>query len=426
MAFWKKILPKSEFFKNVLKLFSSTVVAGLIQAGALTIITRLYSKADIGNYQLLLSIILIFGLIASLKYEQAIVLPKKEEDQDNLIVVSMLVLIGMSLFFLALFGLFDEPLLNLLDAGSISEYAVFIPIGIFLIGLLQVCRFILIRKKLFGDLAKNKVYQTTANQGLAIGWGAVSPSFIGLYAGYIFGILAPVGIVLSKKLFTLKYFTLSAARRLMNQYKKFPLFNTASIFLNNFSLQLPVFMFSNFFDADILGLYAIANQATVMPINLIGASVAQVYYKEASERFNDGASALMNIYLQTVKKLTLIGLLPLAAIVTLAPYLAGIIFGEEWAVAGIYMQIISIGIYFRFINSPIATTFSIINRHEIALVLIAASVIIRYAAMYIFRENPISMLWALSIATAVFYAAYNLMVYWFIRKAIQAEANNGL
>ena len=67
MAFWKKILPKSEFFKNVLKLFSSTVVAGLIQAGALTIITRLYSKADIGNYQLLLSIILIFGLIASLK-----------------------------------------------------------------------------------------------------------------------------------------------------------------------------------------------------------------------------------------------------------------------------------------------------------------------------------------------------------------------
>ena len=85
------------------------------------------------------------------------------------------------------------------------------------------------------------------------------------------------------------------------------------------------------------------------------------------------------------------------------------------------MQILSLGIYFRLINSPIASALSIINRQEAGLVLIILSLALRFGAMYVFSDTPEQMLWALSISTALFYGFYNYSVYYYIRSAIRAH-----
>lgn len=435
MKFLKKFWPESEFLRNVLKLFSSTVAAGIINAIALWGIQQLYPPGVYGDFQLILSVVIILGMIASLKYELAIVLPEEAADKDNLVVISFLLLFLFTAFSAIIIAIFGEqalgwitPSRNAADYQHLKAYLFLIPLGVFFTGLLQVCRYILIRHKAFGELAKNKVYQVSAQHSVALGWGFYRTSFEGIFSGYIVGTMITAWLVLKKRFFTLQHFSKANIRKLLRIYKKFPIYNTPSVFLNNFSMYLPIFMVSSFFDKTLLGIYAIANQYAVMPINLVGTSVSQVYYQAAAELYNKDAKSLMGIYLQTIKKVALIGLAPILAIAIFAPGLSKIFFTAEWADVGIYMQILSLGIYFRFLNIPIGTTFSIINKQEIALYLIIFSLTIRYGAMYLFRHDIIEMLWGLSISTAIFYASYNFMVYWYIRKAVrmqeQAEAGN--
>ena len=213
---------------------------------------------------------------------------------------------------------------------------------------------------------------------------------------------------------------------LLKRYAKFPAYNAPGAFLNNLSLELPVFLFATWFDSTVIGYYMVANQAVILPLNLIGTSVQQVYYQAASEAYAVDPQRLLGIYIRTVRKLALVGIIPLAGIAGLSPFLAGPIFGEALAPAGIYMAILTLGMFFRFLNSPIAATFAIVDRQEVGLALIAASIVVRFLAIWFFRDDIIHALWALSGATALFYAAYNVAIYRIIRQTIRrAEADGG-
>lgn len=411
-----KIFGQSEFVQNVLKLFSSTVAANAIRAGALVIITRLYTGNDIGEFQTFFSISLIIGIVASLKYELAIVLPKEDSDADHLVVLSFLTLLIITCLSAVGIFFFQDAILGLLNAMPLKQYSFLLVPAIFLLGMLQVCRFILIRYKRFNDLALNKLYQSALHQGVTLFWGAIAPSFVGLFYGYIAGMCIPIWLVLRRRLFAVRHIRWSRMKELMVRYKKFPLINTGSVFLNNFSLELPVFMFAAYFDPTVVGIYAIANQSMVMPVNLIGTSVQQVYFQAASEAYNEHPGNILPVYLSTLKRLFLLGGGLIGIIALFAPILAGKIFGEAFAESGLYMAIIAPAIFFRFLSSPIGATYSVINRQEVQVALIGASVILRFGAMYVFRENVFHMLWALSISTAVFYAVYNYWLYRLLKK----------
>lgn len=406
--------PTADFYQNVLKLLSSTVVAGLINSLGLLVMSRLYSPHDYGSFQVLLSIILLFGMVASLKYELASVLPEDRVDGNTLLVISFALTFLTFILFGLLFLILGGAILALLDAAFLESYVFLIPIGILAIGILQVARYVLILNKDFGRLARNKIYQALTQQSGAIVWGFFRASFIGLFVTYLAGVCLSVYLVMVKYVRVIQDYDLSRVRILLVRYKKFPMINTITVFANNFSIYMPVFLFSAFYDATTLGLYTMAHQYTVIPINLVSTSVSDVYYRTAAEYRNKGPAELKRVYLHTVGQMAVIGFIPLLAIYFLAPTVARLILDESWAQVGVYMQILSIGIYFRFVNIPIGSTFSIINRQEMALLLVLFSVVLRFSAMYAFREDLISMLWALSLSTAVFYAVYSLTVYLFL------------
>ena len=71
-----------------------------------------------------------------------------------------------------------------------------------------------------------------------------------------------------------------------------------------------------------------------------------------------------------------------------------------------------------------STTFSVINRQEVGLVLTLLSLVVRFAAMYVYRESPYGLLIALSVASALFYLFYNVSIYYFI-KSLRYELLEG-
>lgn len=411
----------SDFTKNVAKVFSGSAIATVISIVTLPIITRLFTPDDYGLYQLLLSFIAIFISISSLKYEMAIVLPTKKDVSKRVFQLSLIILLLTTFLFSILLYFAGGLIFDLLNAERLQPYVIYIALGIFLGGLIEVLKYALISEKKFAQMASFRVAQASATQATAIGFGYLAPSFIGLFISHISGNLLHVILFLSKNKLPFKLHSYFKLKEVASEYIKFPTFNASSVFINNLAIQLPVFMFSIYFTPEIIGLYNVAYKCVNLPMNFLSSAVSQVYFSKAASAYQRSATELMKTYKTLLLKLSLFGLLPLVVVLFFAPFLTNLIFEDQWSEAGFYMQIIIFWVYFQFINASVGITLSVIKRQEYGLILISISLITRLLAMYFFRDSPEEMLITLTVTVSLFYILYNFMIYQLIKKEITLE-----
>jgi lipopolysaccharide exporter len=405
----------SEFGANVVTLVSGTALAHLATFIATPFLTRMFSMQSLGDLQIFISTVMTFGVVASLKFEMAIVLPKQDDEADKIAVLSLVSLVLFSSSFTAVLVFAGDAILHFFKAESLHPYLYFIALGVFLFGLWQALQYILVRRKKFGVLARNKIAQVVVTNILAVGLGLFWQKTIVLLIAQLLGY--GVAAVLILRHWPPRTCTgLKELARLAWRYKKFPTVNTAMVFLNTLSLQLPVFVLSRYFGTEVVALYSMANRIVNIPLFMVGRSVQQVYFQSASEAMHKGRDALLVVYKSTVKKLALFAIAPLGILLVFGPQIAKIYFGAAYAEAGVYMQIVTFWMFFQFINSPISATFTIIDKQQIGFYLVLLSLILRLAAMMVFSHSAREMLIALSIAAGLFYFAYNISIYYFIKR----------
>lgn len=406
---------KSEFGKNVVKLVSGTAIAHVATFIATPFLTRLFSMQSLGDLQVFISTVMTFGVVASLKYEMAIVLPMEDEEGEKIAVLSLLALLLFTLIFTTILALAGDSILRYFNADSLQPYLYFIALGVFLFGLWQALQYILVRGKLFGVLARNKVAQIVATNILAVGLGLFWQHTVVLLVAQVAGYGIAAMIILRHSSIRFRFAT-KELLHLAWRYKKFPTVNTAMVFLNTLSLQLPVFMLSRYFGTEVVALYSMASRIVNIPLFMVGRSVQQVYFQSASEAMHKGREALLAVYKSTVKKLALFAMAPLGALLLFGPHIARIYFGPAYMEAGVYMQIVTFWMFFQFINSPISATFTIIDKQQVGFYLILLSLVLRLGAMMLFSDTARMMLLALSISAGMFYLSYNIAIYYFIKK----------
>ena len=88
---------KSEFTKNVLTLMTGTSIAQAIPIAITPILTRIYSPNEFGLFALYMSIVSVVVIMATGRYELAIVLPKNNEDAANIVALSLVITLFISL-----------------------------------------------------------------------------------------------------------------------------------------------------------------------------------------------------------------------------------------------------------------------------------------------------------------------------------------
>lgn len=405
---------QSDFMRNVFKLFSGTALGHVATFIATPILTRLFLKESLGDWQIFISTITTFGVVASLKYEISIVLPKDDRQANDLALLSLLALFLFSIVFSIILVLFGSQILNWMNAESLHPYLHYLALGVFLFGLWQAVQYVLVRSKKFGVLAANKVLQVALTQILAVLFGVFWTSSQALLIAQILGYLFASVIILRMHLIMF-HTNFATLWRLAREYKKFPTVNTSMVFLNTLSLQLPVFMLSRYFGPEIVALYSMADRMINIPLFMIGRSVQQVYFQSASEAMHESKEKLLDVYKSTIQKLALFVLLPLLVILFLGPQLASLYFGSDYTETGVYMQIMAFMMFFRFVSSPISSTFSIINRQEVGFVLIAVSLILRFVVMMLFHDSPRILILGYSMTAGLFYLFFTIAIYYFIK-----------
>lgn len=365
-------LPPGSFLRNVVTLMTGTTFAQALLILIAPILTRLYSPKDFGVLALYTSVLGILAVIACFRYEYAIVLPEKDEDAANLLVLSILICLGLSIIVFVLVALFKNKFATLLGAPELAFWLWFMPLSLLIAGLFQAFNYWSTRRKQFKRLAVRQITQSSVTAVTQISAGVTTSGAGGLIGGQIAGQAVATGRLAGQiwkdegKQLT-SYISKKELKRMLFRYKDFPLYSSWSGILNTASIMMPALLLGYFFTPVVVGFYALGHRVLNTPMSVIGGAVAQVFFPRATEARRIGE--LDRITFDIFKQLLSIGLVPILLITIVAPELFAIVFGAEWYAAGEYVRWMGLWLLFVFISSPLSLLYAVQERQRAGLVM---------------------------------------------------------
>ena len=376
----------TDFYNNVFKLLTSISIAQLIPIIITPILTQYFTPEDFGVYGLYVSICSIFGIVASGKYDVAIMLPQKKEDSINILFLSFLITFLFSTFCFSILNIFDDVFFKLTNSKFLKEYYFIIPISIFLISMNQ---------SLIVWFNRNKKYNTIANQNLLkSGSNSGSSLILGIQSIHVGLIISHLISLIIISFWNIVHFIQECNKYSINQklirrnflkYIDFLKFSTVSNLFNSFSNIGMTALIVIFFGPKIAGLYFLAEKLIAIPISFITSSVSQVYFQQASKLFHSNKKELIKLTNQIQKNVFFV-LFPFLLICSVFGENIFSLFGDEWTEAGVIVKYFAVFILFKNIYSPISHIGDILNKQKVLLVFNVSLFIFQLSAFYFLKE----------------------------------------
>ncbi len=206
-----------------------------------------------------------------------------------------------------------------------------------------------------------------------------------VFGQFVSTITIMIGIIKSDLYYLKNVFSISNIKKVIFEYIKFPLVSIWGILLYNVSIQLPPILLSFYFNSKIVGYFAFSYRLLSLPMSLIGSSISQVFFQRSSQAYHEGK--LTEVTQECYTNLFLLGLFPYSLLAFTAPELFKIVFGEQWANAGIYSQTLAIWMFVEFTCAPITTLVETLNKQETGIFYTVMLVILRAVALVVGGTN---------------------------------------
>lgn len=366
----KKLLPKSNYAKNILTLMSGTGLAQAIPIAISPILTRIYSPEEFGIFAMYLAITAILSVLITGRYELAIMLPKKDEDAANILGLSVFLSFFVSLLLLVMVFIFGKQISELINMPEIKPWLYWIPASTLLTGIYQSLNYWSNRRAHYSRLAISRVFQSGGTAGGQLGAAIKTSTSAGLIGGQIFGLLTST-VVLAKLIATddkklIRKINKEDALEQCKRYINFPRYLIIAHVFNTASSQMAVMLLNTLFSSVVGGLYMLTQRVLGAPVTLVASALGDVFRQEASHSFAHTGQC-KEIYLSTFKNLLIIATPVFLVFYFIAPELFTIIFGEKWREAGEYAQILTPMFYLRFVTSPLSSMFMIAEKQRLDL-----------------------------------------------------------
>jgi O-antigen/teichoic acid export membrane protein len=412
------LLPKGAFARGVSVLVGGTAAAQILLILAAPLLTRLYTPEDFGLLAVYSSLLALIGVIASLRYEQAIPLPEDDVEAANVTILSLLctvtnaALVAVSIYFLG------ATIARALGVDGLAKYLWLLPVGIVLSGAYTVFNYWAIRKKQFAIIAETNIRQALST--IVIQIAAYKIGGLALLLGQVTG--QSVGTrSLAKSALSMQAFrqiSWGGMRHALVRYQHFPIYGSWAGLVNTAGHQLPLIMFAAFFGAAAAGAYALANRVLLLPANMIGSAIGNVFLSHAPSAKREGN--LKEHFVKLQDRLIQVGLPPAVFLIVIAPQLFDIFFGREWRIAGEFAQFLVFGVFFAFVVSPLSTIFAVLEKQRLGLYLQLFLFGARLSAIFVgvWLSDLMIGVMCFSIGSVIGYLAYVV--------ALSSLTNSGL
>ncbi|RLA82186.1 MAG: translocase [Epsilonproteobacteria bacterium] len=412
---FSKLKPKSEFSKNVLTLMTGTTIAQAVPIAISPILTRIYTPEDFGIFALFIAIVGFFSVIASARYEQAILIPIQDKDAINIFALGFIIIFMISILLIFIVVMFNDTFTMLLNNEAISVWLYFIPVTVLFVGVFNLLIFLNNRKKEYKDIAKATMLKSIVLVVVQLSVGFFKSGADGLISGQIISQIF-ANIKLMKNIFNNKLLLSNINKIkilvLAKKYKNFPKFQAPHAMLNALSSNLPIYFFTPFFGLAVVGLYSLSTRIVFTPLMILSGASAKVYNQQLTLFHNqkkDTYTFTINLLKTLFKKI----FIPFILFIYFAPTIFGTVFGEDWREAGVYTQILSPWLFMVFFVSLISFIPNILNLQKKALIIEIIYTISRLIALMIgiyFKSIYI----AISLFSIVGFLALSYNISWML------------
>mgnify|MGYP000625068917 CR=1 FL=1 len=376
-----KNLLKSEFSKNVFTLLTGSTIAQIIPFLLMPVISRLFSPEEFGLFAFYFSLISFFVVIATGRYELAILMPKKDSEGMNLVALSFGILISLCLVLLLIITTFHSQIAQVMNKPELNDWLLYLPLCVFLASSYEILTYWSNRKKRFGKTSRSVIMQASSRSGLLLYFGLIRNQFTGGFqnlvefikslfsknysvpkgatsfgvGGFIVGYMAGFGVsflFLLANLLThdrelLKEIKKKKMAELAKKYDKFPKINSLHAMTDEFKSSGVVFIISYAFSDIVLGFYNMTYRILRAPLGIIGKSFGQVFLQQSATMYANNQN-FVPLISKIVKRLAIIASPIFVIILLFGPQLFGFVLGDEWRISGEYAQYLTPWLFVMF------------------------------------------------------------------------------
>lgn len=369
----KAITRRTDVFKGMVTLAKGAVFARFLGLISIPILTRIYSPDDFGILAMYSALVAILAPILTMRYVQAIPLPKTDIIAINLFVVCLVLIFFGVLFTTFTLGLFGSTVLGWFNMQALVPWWPLIVLGVAGTALYELFSLWATRKKQYRVLATTQVTQSLLGNTAKVIFGLLGAGYIGLLVGQFIAQSGGIGSFYKQSYRDFKRLSLRVTKGrkkfVAKYYSDFPIYRLPSTFLMVVCLQAPVLMVASLYNAEVTGQLGLAVMAISLPVTLISTAVSKAYYAEISSLGKNNIQKIQQLTFRVQKRLFVIGL-PVTLISMLAVVPAfGLVFGEAWATAGWYAMLLMPYMLFKFTSSPLEQVLNIISRQQVFLVI---------------------------------------------------------
>lgn len=416
---------KKVYLKSIFTLLLGVGGAQLLALLFMPILTRCYTKNEFGLFASYQAIVHIIFTAASLRYDQAVVLPKSENAAEALYKFARtLIFLLATLLSLLLF----LPLAYFEKYRGIEWYIMVGSIGL---SCYTLAHYWYIRTEEFKKLSAAKFtqvllvflfqlacYTIFRSKGLILG------SVLGVWMSYL--IMEKYRIIRSE---TKKSATWKLQKKVALHYIDFPRYLCFSDLLSSFSERLPVLLLVSYASLAQIGTYDLANRIILVPISLIGLSLGSVALSKMAQKKNLRECFFL-WYLKNLLGLLGIGVTIAATIIVFGKVACVWIFGNEWEKAG-DLLIVMIPLFIAMVpNSLVSAAVRVFEKQKYMLIYTLITTLFKAGALLLMIhlqwEFINIILWYSILAGSVFFinCLYFLKLIYRYDRNLTASNNN--
>ena len=391
---------------------ASPIITQILGFRIIPIVTRYYLPEHFGEASVFGAILMPFAIFANLGYGSAIVSADSEKDASNLLSLNLITTLFISIISVLILTFVNYIYPDIENLNILNKYFWFFPISIMIHGFYISFRSINIRLSRFSYLSVSQIGRFISENTIklvAAFSGHASAFFIVI--SELSGGLSSVSLLninLWKKIKNIikRDVNLKSIKKIAFKYIKFPKYILLNDFISRIAEQLPIYILTIYFTSTIIGFYAIGLRLLTMPLNLFGGAIGDVFFQKASENKNNISHILEKIF-------NYLMLFSFSIFLFLGIFGDDIFFlflGENWIEAGVYAQILSIFLFFKFITLPSSYLMIIYEKQEFSLYFNLATITLSIISLVIggILENIYLGLFLFSIVNSLVYLIYGI------------------
>ena len=360
-----KNISQSTALRNISRLGFGSILAQAIVTGSIPILTRLYSPDALGVASLVTSAYAFLVPLMTLKYDQAVLIPKSKNKAKALGAVVMIIATINSLLVSLLIVIY---LYNFPSKFQISWFL--LPAALWIGAGYTLMQQWSARLNCYIHYSRAIVISASINTFIC----TVCTIFVHSNPFIlIFGFTAGMAVALA---YTIKGFdgwpyvdnklSIRGVVAQMKKYKSYPTLVLPTVLVSVFSASTIPLLFSQKFSLEELGLYAIANRVVLIPAAVIGSSLSEAIRCEFATVSRSGGLT-KPVFMKFITPVLLLASMLFGIIYLIAPYFIPFALGVKYYESASIVQSLVLAGFSLFVSTPFFYVCSILFRPSLGL-----------------------------------------------------------